>query len=144
MRSPCANSGRPRLSVAGSSLKVSQWTMVAARFAPFIGQALKLTSRGRNAAEGSAGADRDRRIGICADLFSDVDGSAPADSAVDAIFGQRDRAFNDGDVTAALGGDGVLQRFLGCLPRRDHDEFVVVPREKVEHDISKAGVTGAQ
>ncbi len=103
--------------------------------------------RRREAAEGGAGADRDRGRRVAADLAGDLEGRPAADRAVGAVGPGRDRALDDGDVLALVVLDGLGEVLLGLVAGGRHDRLVVVDREHVEDDLgdrrarSPAGTT---
>ena len=100
--------------------------------------------RGRHAAPGGAGADGNHRGGVGRALLQQVDGLVAADLAVDAVLGDRNRAFHHQDVLALVGLHGRLAGGFRLVAGGGHQRLVVVERDDVENEFFQGRVLGAQ
>ena len=91
-----------------------------------------------------AGADREGERGVAGHLADDVHGRAAADRAVRTVGAGRDRALDDGDVLPLLLAHGLAAQRLGLRAGGGHDQLVVVPGQRLEHELGHVGVRGAQ
>src|SRR5512141_419780 len=98
----------------------------------------------RDAAPGCAGADRDDRARLSADLLRDLHGRPPADPAIGADLRPGDRTLDHAHELAGVLPDGGLQRLLRLSPRRREHGFVVIEGYQVEEEIRHGRVGRAE
>src|SRR5512140_2605511 len=93
----------------------------------------------RNAAPGCAGADRDDRARLSADLLRDLHGRPPADPAIGADLRAGDRTLDHAHELAGVLPDGGLQRLLRLGPGRREQGLVVIEGHQVKDEIRHGG-----
>ena len=91
-----------------------------------------------------AGADRDIRGGVAADVLSDVQRGLSTDRAVDAAVRSWNCALHHGDVLAGVFANNPFECVLGLLPRTGHQRLVIFPRQQIENKFDNRGIAAAQ
>src|SRR5450755_341830 len=89
-----------------------------------------------------AGAHREGELRVAGDLPREVERRATADRA-EPVTG-RDRALDHSDVLALEVAHGLRALCFGLLARAGHDQLVVIPRERLEHNLSDVRLRRAQ
>ncbi len=98
----------------------------------------------RNAAEGSAGSDRNDRGRLIGGFLKHFQCRLPPDFAVNAAFFGRNRAFYNQYILAGIGVHCAAPRIFGLVSGGYHHGFVIVERNEIEYYFSKPRMAGSE
>ncbi len=96
-----------------------------------------------HAAIAGAAAPADQRFCTGGRLLEDIQRGAPADAAIDAIFGQRHGAFHKHEIFAPVFLHGAAQGVLGLFAGGGHEGLGIVEGNPVQQNVGHDGMGGA-